>query len=42
MQILAFCLYFAVVLAIGIYFFLKTKGGGERNTSSAAVRWGRG
>ncbi len=30
MQILAFVLYFAVVLAIGIYFFLKTKGGGEK------------
>ena len=30
MQILAFCLYFAVVLAIGIYFFVKTKGGGEK------------
>ncbi|MBR1608069.1 MAG: sodium/proline symporter [Kiritimatiellae bacterium] len=30
MQILAFCLYFAVVLAIGVYFFLKTKGGGEK------------
>ncbi len=30
MQILAFILYFAVVLAIGIYFFLKTKGGGEK------------
>ena len=30
MQILAFCLYFAVVLAIGGYFFLKTKGGGEK------------
>ncbi|MBQ7722627.1 MAG: sodium/proline symporter [Kiritimatiellae bacterium] len=30
MQLLAFGLYFAVVLAIGIYFFLKTKGGGEK------------
>lgn len=30
MQILAFALYFAVVLAIGIYFFMKTKGGGEK------------
>ena len=30
MQILAFCLYFAVVLAIGVYFFLRTKGGGEK------------
>ena len=30
MQIFAFVLYFAVVLAIGIYFFLKTKGGGEK------------
>ena len=30
MQILAFVVYFAVVLAIGIYFFLKTKGGGEK------------
>ena len=30
MQILAFAIYFAVVLAIGIYFFLKTKGGGEK------------
>ena len=30
MQILAFILYFAVVLTIGIYFFLKTKGGGEK------------
>ena len=30
MQILAFCVYFAVVLAIGVYFFLKTKGGGEK------------
>ena len=30
MQILAFCLYFAVVLAIGIYFFVKSKGGGEK------------
>ena len=26
MQILAFCLYFAVVLAIGLYFFAKSKG----------------
>ena len=30
LQILAFALYFAIVLAIGIYFFLKTKGGGEK------------
>ena len=30
MQIVAFALYFLVVLAIGIYFFLKTKGGGEK------------
>jgi sodium/proline symporter len=30
MQFLAFGIYFAVVLAIGIYFFLKTKGGGEK------------
>ncbi|MBQ7251365.1 MAG: sodium/proline symporter [Kiritimatiellae bacterium] len=30
MQILAFAIYFAVVLVIGIYFFLKTKGGGEK------------
>ena len=30
MQILAFCVYFAVVLAIGVYFFLKSKGGGEK------------
>ncbi len=30
MQILAFILYFLVVLAIGIYFFFKTKGGGEK------------
>ena len=30
MQILAFLLYFAVVLAIGVYFFVKTKGGGEK------------
>ena len=30
MQILAFAIYFAVVLAIGIYFFMKTKGGGEK------------
>ena len=30
MQILAFCLYFAVVLAIGLYFFAKSKGGGEK------------
>ena len=30
MQILAFAVYFAVVLAIGIYFFMKTKGGGEK------------
>ena len=30
MQILAFAIYFAVVLAIGIYFFMRTKGGGEK------------
>lgn len=30
MQILAFGLYFAVVLVIGIYFFMKSKGGGEK------------
>ncbi len=30
MQILAFLLYFAIVLAIGVYFFVKTKGGGEK------------
>ena len=30
MQILAFAIYFAVVLAIGIYFFMKSKGGGEK------------
>lgn len=30
MQILAFALYFAVVLVIGIYFFFKTRGGGEK------------
>ena len=30
MQLLAFGIYFAVVLAIGIFFFLKSKGGGEK------------
>ena len=30
MQIVAFALYFLVVLAIGIYFFMKSKGGGEK------------
>lgn len=30
MQILAFVFYFLVVLAIGIYFFLKSKGDGEK------------
>ena len=30
MQILAFAIYFAVVLVIGIYFFLKSKGAGEK------------
>ena len=29
-QILAFTIYFIVVLAIGIYFFAKSKGGGEK------------
>ncbi len=29
-QILAFICYFAVVLAIGIHFFFKSKGGGEK------------
>jgi len=30
-QLLAFILYFAVVLGIGVYFFLKTRGGSERD-----------
>lgn len=30
MQLLAFGLYFAVVLAIGIYFFLKSRAGGDK------------
>lgn len=30
MEILAFVLYFVVVLAIGIYFFAKSKGAGEK------------
>ncbi len=30
MQLLAFALYFIVVLAIGVYFFIKSKGGGEK------------
>lgn len=28
---LAFILYFAVILGIGIYFFIKTRGGGEKD-----------
>ena len=31
MEILAFVLYFAIVLGIGIFFFFRTKGGGEKD-----------
>lgn len=30
-QILAFILYFTVIVGIGIYFFVKTRGGGEKD-----------
>ena len=33
-KIIAFILYFVVVLAIGIYFFFKSKGGDEKEYES--------
>ncbi len=31
MELLAFVLYFAVVIGIGVYFFIRTRGGGEKD-----------
>jgi len=30
-QLLAFILYFIAMLGIGVYFFLRTRGGGEKD-----------
>ena len=30
MQLLAFVMYFALILAIGLFFFFRTKNGGEK------------
>lgn len=38
-QIAAFIVYFAAVLAIGLVFFFKSKGTGEKIISSADVQW---
>ena len=40
-EVLAFVLYFVLMLAIGVLFF-KEKGAGKRNTSWAAATWVRG
>lgn len=41
-EVIVFVIYLLFMLGIGVYFFLKSKGGGKRPTSSAAARWARG
>ena len=41
-EIVAFIVYFLVVLAIGIIFFIKGKGTGKRNISWEEEAWDRG
>jgi sodium/proline symporter len=31
MQIVAFVLYFVLILGIGLFFFFRSKGGGEKD-----------
>ena len=30
MELLAFILYFAMILVVGLFFFFRSKGGGEK------------
>ena len=41
-EVLAFVLYFVLMLAIGVVFFFKERGAGEKDISSAAAIWARG
>ena len=41
-ELSVFIAYFIFMVAIGLYFFSKSKGAGERITSSAAATWVRG
>ena len=41
-EVLAFVLYFVLMLAIGVLFFFKERARVKRNTSWAAATWVRG
>lgn len=41
-EVLAFVLYFVLMLAIGVVFFFKERGAGEKEYSLAAAIWARG
>ena len=41
-EVLAFVLYFVLMLAIGVFFFFKERVQARRNISLAAAIWARG
>ena len=41
-EVLAFVLYFVLMLAIGVLFFFREKGAGEKEYFLAAATWVRG
>ena len=38
-ELLVFIVYLVFMVGIGVYFFLRSKSGGEKVTSWVAVRW---
>ena len=38
-ELVVFIVYLCFMVGIGIYFFVKGRGSGEKEYSSAAVRW---
>lgn len=41
-EIIVFVLYLLAMIGIGVYFFVKTKNGGEKDYFLGAGRWGPG
>jgi sodium/proline symporter len=41
-ELVVFIIYFLFMIGIGVFFFLRSKNGGEKNTSSAGAKWGPG
>lgn len=41
-EVIVFVIYLLFMLGIGVYFFLKSKGGGEKTYFLGGRRWARG